>query len=216
MVALPFKTPSVLFLALGTLLVCAVCGPVLAADPASPAVEPGGGAAITIIQKNPAQNYAKRSLVTPESEAAPAKTADGKSTPEAGDKTVTPVDGGGLVKHIAGSKGKVVLLNFFASWCGPCRKEIPELIALYEELPKDKVIFYGVSIDQDPKALQNFVAQREFNYPLLLASDSASRLFRVSGVPKLMLYGPDGKLAFSQSGYTPGGQLKMMITSMLE
>jgi thiol-disulfide isomerase/thioredoxin len=95
-----------------------------------------------------------------------------------------------LVRDLSGSvvsmpalKGKVVFLNFWATWCGPCRQEIPELIALQSRY-KDKLLVVGASEDEAPPAqVANFVKQMGINYPVIMSSPQLEQEY--GGVPAL-------------------------------
>lgn len=109
-----------------------------------------------------------------------------------------------VLQLISESKGKVTVINFFASWCGPCRLEIPELIELRKKYPMDDVVVVGLAVDDTKDALQAMSDEVGFNYPVYLAESSAAKLFNVEGVPMVLVYAPDGKLITTQVGYRPG------------
>jgi thiol-disulfide isomerase/thioredoxin len=84
---------------------------------------------------------------------------------------------------LAGSHGKVILLNFWATWCGPCRAEIPDLVALQNKY-KDRLQILGLIVDDDDQdAIKSFVADFGINYPVALASDEIR--FQYGGVAAL-------------------------------
>ena len=77
-------------------------------------------------------------------------------------------DMNGANVNLADYKGKVILLNFWATWCGPCQAEIPELVKTYAEYKDQGVVVLGVSIDDAPEMLRDYGAQKNMNYPSLL------------------------------------------------
>lgn len=81
-------------------------------------------------------------------------------------------------------EGKVVILNFWATWCGPCRMEIPEFVKLQEKYGDDVVIL-GISVDQDgPKVVPSFMKRFEINYPVLYATNEIIYNYGgITGVP---------------------------------
>ena len=84
---------------------------------------------------------------------------------------------------LADSKGKVILLNFWATWCGPCRAEIPDLVELQNKY-KDRLQILGLIVDDDDQdAIQKFIAEFKINYPVALATDAIR--FEYGGIPAL-------------------------------
>jgi peroxiredoxin len=91
-------------------------------------------------------------------------------------------------------RGKVVLVNFWATWCPPCRKEIPDLDALYQRFKDDGLVILAIS-DEEAGKVKPFVTERKVSYPVLLdAGGSVNKLFRVEGIPKTFLFNREGKL----------------------
>jgi peroxiredoxin len=95
-------------------------------------------------------------------------------------------------------KGKVVMLNFWATWCPPCRKEMPDLEALYKRFESEGFLVLGVS-DDDPDKVREFVQQQGITYPVLLDPGSeVNHLLHIEGIPKTFVYGRTGSIV-SQS-----------------
>jgi cytochrome c biogenesis protein CcmG/thiol:disulfide interchange protein DsbE len=69
--------------------------------------------------------------------------------------------------HLADYKGKVVLMNFWATWCGPCQQEIPSFVELYDKYKSKGFVIVGVSIDDTAAQLQSFMKQYRMNYPVV-------------------------------------------------
>ena len=127
-------------------------------------------------------------------------SAPGKPAPEATVSIPTLDD---MSTSIAQYNGKVVLVNFWATWCDPCKKEIPELIKLNDEYASRGLVILGVSMDDDgKKAVEPFVKERHFDvdgksetmdYRIGLGSDNISDKFGgLMGLPTSMLYARDG------------------------
>lgn len=92
-------------------------------------------------------------------------------------------------------KGKVVLVNFWATWCPPCRKEMPDLQALSHEF-KDKGLVVLAISDEEEKVVRPFIEQNKYDYPILLdPGRKVNEMYQVDGIPKNFVYGRDGKLA---------------------
>jgi peroxiredoxin len=91
-------------------------------------------------------------------------------------------------------RGKVVLVNFWATWCPPCRKEMPDMQALYERFGPRGFVVLAIS-DEDAGKVAPFVAAQKITFPMLLdPGRTVNQLFAVEGIPKSFLYGRDGKL----------------------
>ena len=91
-------------------------------------------------------------------------------------------------------RGKVVLVNFWATWCPPCRKEMPDLETLYREFKDQNFVILAIS-DEDAGKVKPFVAKQKVTYPILLdPGRKVHELFEVVGIPKTFIYDRDGKL----------------------
>jgi peroxiredoxin len=90
--------------------------------------------------------------------------------------------------------GKVVLVNFWATWCPPCRKEMPDLQALYDKFKDQGLVVLAIS-DEDAAKVAPFLAERKISYPVLLdPGRKVNDLFIVEGIPKSFVYDRTGKL----------------------
>jgi thiol-disulfide isomerase/thioredoxin len=96
---------------------------------------------------------------------------------------------------IAAWRGKVVLVNFWATWCGPCREEIPALLAIQEHY-RDQVAILGLSIDTKPAAeVRQFAAEFKLNYPVAMSNEEIEKGFGgVSAVPVTFVIDPEGRV----------------------
>jgi peroxiredoxin len=91
-------------------------------------------------------------------------------------------------------RGKVVLVNFWATWCPPCRKEMPDMQALYERFSPRGLVILAIS-DETPEKVEPFIAAKKYTYSILLdPGRKVQQLFSVNGIPKSFLYDRDGKL----------------------
>jgi peroxiredoxin len=91
-------------------------------------------------------------------------------------------------------RGKVVLVNFWATWCPPCRKEMPDMETLYQRFGPRGLVILGIS-DEEAGVVEKFLAEKKYTYPILLdPGRKVNELFQVDGIPKSFLYGRDGKL----------------------
>jgi|GEM_PF-1355436 len=126
------------------------------------------------------------------------------------------LDQGELVAKIAHARGKLVLLNFWATWCSSCRKEIEVLSRLRSEYPESSVILLGISMDDSAGSLSRFLSRQEVNYPVYMAGRGVASSFSVSGVPKTIIYNRKGRKVYSKHGFLPARELRRRLERVLE
>ncbi len=91
-------------------------------------------------------------------------------------------------------RGKVVLVNFWATWCPPCRKEMPDLETLYERFGSKGLVVLGIS-DEEAAKVEPFIRERKVSFPVLLdPGRKVNEMFVVEGIPKSFVYDRGGKL----------------------
>jgi peroxiredoxin len=96
--------------------------------------------------------------------------------------------------HLQELRGKVVLVNFWATWCPPCRKEMPDLDALYNRFKDQGFIVLAIS-DEETAKVAPFIEERKIDYPILLdPGRKVNDLFQVEGIPKSFVYDRSGKM----------------------
>ena len=120
--------------------------------------------------------------------------------------------------HMADYKGKVVLVNFWATWCGPCNYEIPMFVELQQKYGARGVTFLGISIDDEAEALKPFVDEHKMNYPVLVGlghEDVQDAYGPLMGVPVTVIVGRDGNICTRHFGLRPKDQIENNIKSLL-
>jgi len=113
--------------------------------------------------------------------------------------------------------GKVVVLDFWATWCPPCRDEIPGYIEMQRELESKGVVIVGVSLDQGgPGVVEKFAAQFKINYPLVMADENTADLFGgIEAIPTTFLIDRDGQVRHRKVGSMERHDYEPLVRSLL-
>jgi thiol-disulfide isomerase/thioredoxin len=99
-------------------------------------------------------------------------------------------------------KGKVVLLDFWATWCGPCRESIPHLIQLYKSYRENGLELVGMNLDKgDGQDVQRFIKSMDIPYPIVAAPEEVVRNYRVTGIPATFLIDKEGRIRERIAGF---------------
>ena len=108
---------------------------------------------------------------------------------------------------LAQFKGQVVMLNFWASWCGPCRQEMPLLDNIYKKYSKAGFTMIGVNVEPDTKAANDWLRQTPVSFPIVYDTQSkVSELYGVSGMPSTVIVDRKGTVRMIHRGYKPGDE----------
>ena len=111
----------------------------------------------------------------------------------------------GAPVSLADYKGQVVMLNFWASWCGPCRQEMPILEQLHKQYRTKGFSLVGVNVEPDSKAALKWLKSTPVSFPILFDRGSvASKLYEVQGMPNTVIIDRQGRVRFIHRGYKPG------------
>ena len=131
-----------------------------------------------------------------------ARAAVAPSMP-APDFTLRSAEGGNL--RLAEMRGRVVLVNFWATWCGPCKVEMPHLNRIYEKYRSAGFVLLGVNIDEDPRQAVALATRMGLKFPVLLDTDKAvSRRYALDSMPGTVIIDRDGKVRHVHKGYREG------------
>jgi len=122
---------------------------------------------------------------------------------EAHDFTLKSNSGKNL--RLSDFRGQVVLINFWATWCGPCRQEMPKLDELYKRYKRAGVAVWGVNVEDDSSLAENFLKNNPVDFPVLYdVSSEVSELYDVDAMPTTVIVDRNGKMRHLHRGYKPG------------
>jgi thiol-disulfide isomerase/thioredoxin len=118
--------------------------------------------------------------------------------------------------QMAQYKGKVVILNFWATWCGPCKEEIPSFVELYDRYKDKGLVIVGVSIDDSVEQLRPFMKEWRMQYPVLQMNEAIETAYGpFYGVPTTFFIGRDGTICRKHMGPATKEQFEREIRALL-
>jgi thiol-disulfide isomerase/thioredoxin len=120
-------------------------------------------------------------------------------------KPLPELKGFALEGSVPATQGKVALVDFWASWCGPCKKSFPALESLYQQYKAQGLVVVGVSVDEDAAAMKNFLRQHAVSFSI--ARDASHKLVeavKVGTMPTTLLVDRHGVIRFVHSGFHSG------------
>ncbi len=174
--------------------------PMMGTEPAPPYVE---------LAELVRYEHVKVNADNPQFTAAFAKLEADDQSRQKADFTLTDLQGTSWTPQAL--RGKVVLVNFWATWCDPCRREMPDLETLYRRFKNQGLVVLAISDDEVAKVKQ-LIAEKKFTYPVLLDPGSkVNQLFRIEGIPKSFVYDRDGKLVSEAIDMRTRGQFLEML-----
>jgi thiol-disulfide isomerase/thioredoxin len=127
---------------------------------------------------------------------------------------------GGKTIDLAQYKGQVVMINFWATWCGPCRQEMPLLEDIYKKYKPMGFTLVGVNVEPDAKGAESWLSkQKPVSFPIAFDTDSkVSKMYKVAGMPSTVFVDRKGNIRVMHKGYKPGDEdfYLTQIRSMLK
>ena len=108
----------------------------------------------------------------------------------------------GRTVNVSQLRGKILFVNIWATWCGPCRVEMPSINALYNDIDSSRVAFLMISVDKDGdfQKVANFVSENGFLFPVYRSVNALPDLLRVGSIPATFIVSRDGKVIVRESG----------------
>mgnify|MGYP006289350905 CR=1 FL=1 len=120
--------------------------------------------------------------------------------------------------RLSDHRGEIVVVNFWATWCPPCRKEIPGFIQLQKELGAEGMTIVGVSLDdQGFEAVRPYAEEMGINYPLVVGGDRLTQKYGgVRALPTSFVVGPEGTVQYARPGFLPEAELRRQLKPLLK
>jgi len=129
-------------------------------------------------------------------------TKNGTQTPEDDPKNFTLISIDGEEYSLTALKGNVILVDFWATWCPPCRSSIPVFMSLYDKYKDQGFIVLGISNESKATLLQ-YRDDNNVNYPILIDNQDVMQAYGVRSIPNMYIFNKEGKIAKHQVGFSP-------------
>jgi len=162
------------------------------------------------------QNASSSSSSATTSGPIPGKVRDVEPEPVP-DLTLETMDGESI--DLRAQTGRVLLVNFWATWCAPCREEIPDLKALHSDLQGEGLTVIGIALDrQGREVVAPFAKKLEINYPIVIDNegDAEAAFGPIPGLPTTIIVTPDGQITKRVVGIFPTDDMKPTLQKMLD
>jgi thiol-disulfide isomerase/thioredoxin len=116
---------------------------------------------------------------------------------------------------VESSKGKVLIVNFWATWCAPCIKEFPGLMNLRREFSEDELTIVGISLDYSLRPVENFVKLNKVNFPILLDDESIGSMLSIKSIPRTLIYNRAGEKILDHLGFISEESFRHVVERLL-
>lgn len=132
------------------------------------------------------------------------------------DFTLEKIDGGTIT--LSQLKKKVILIDFWATWCPPCQEAIPHLVDLYDKYKDKGLEVLGISLDQNKEAIPPFINEYKINYPVLVGNQEVARKYQIQGIPTFVVFDRNRNIVYREVGFSEKSksQLESKIKELLE
>jgi thiol-disulfide isomerase/thioredoxin len=155
-------------------------------------------------------------VATADVQTLPAQPCDAASAPANLEFTLKDVNGKNV--KLSAYKGKVLMVNFWATWCPPCRIEIPGLRDLYDRYRRQGLEIVGIDVDEPPSTIRPYAREMQINYPVLIGQgrdDVKEALGPLAGVPTTLVINRNGSVCRRIVGFALPSTLEDLVKGLL-
>ena len=116
---------------------------------------------------------------------------------------------------IDSSKGRVLVINYWATWCQPCVKEFPGLVNLRRAFPESELNVVGISVDYDVRPVENFLKKQDVNFPVVIDDGSIASMIAVPSIPRTVIYNRKSEKVLDHTGFISEENYRHVVERLL-
>ena len=109
----------------------------------------------------------------------------------------------------------MLVINYWATWCAPCVQEFPGIVALRNQFPEKDLTIIGISVDNNVRPVENFIAQHKVNFPIYLDNREISTMLSISSIPRTVIYDRSGKKVLDHLGIISEDSVRHLVQELL-
>ena len=117
--------------------------------------------------------------------------------------------------YIDSSKGRVLVINYWATWCQPCVKEFPGLVNLRKAFPESELNVVGISVDYDVRPVENFLKKQDVNFPVVIDDGSIASMIAVQSIPRTVIYNRKSEKVLDHIGFISEENFRHVVQRLL-
>ncbi|UTF51600.1 TlpA family protein disulfide reductase [Desulfomicrobium sp. ZS1] len=117
---------------------------------------------------------------------------------------------------VESNRGKVLIINFWATWCSPCVKEFPGLMNVRKEFTEDELAIIGISMDYGMRPVENFVKLNKVNFPIVLDDESIGSMLDIKSIPRTLIYNRAGEKILDHLGFISEESFRHVVERLLQ
>lgn len=117
--------------------------------------------------------------------------------------------------YIDASKGRVLVINYWATWCQPCVKEFPGLVNLRKAFPESELNVVGISVDYDVRPVENFLKKQDVNFPVVIDDGSIASMIAVQSIPRTVIYNRKSEKVLDHIGFISEENFRHVVQRLL-